>query len=200
MQKKVKVVTVVCAAVFGATLVVLPQQSGAQKSGKTQKTVNRENKQLQTKDEQKAQREADDARQAVAKSVAGSILFDAISAKESEWSLKNAYYGIKRRDGDSTLMNMSFNKGGEAVHITILEFDSTIDASSTYNTPRSYGRSENFDKYGNDGEKIFGDKNDFLLLNFRKGSFRVSITTKDEKTAERFAAYVAESISGFTQK
>jgi hypothetical protein len=50
-----------------------------------------------------------------------------------------------------------------------------------------------FGKFGNRGEKIYGDSG-FIQMTFRKGNFRVTITSvikktgkRDEQTSERFA-------------
>lgn len=118
----------------------------------------------------------------------------------------NAGYGYKHRDDDATVISSSYEKGDNAVYVIIKEYDSAKAAAESFDTPRSYGRSEGLHALGDEGEKIYG-RNGFIQLTFRKGNFRVTVSHKnektgrrDEKTAGRFAEYALEAVKNLAAK
>jgi hypothetical protein len=210
MKKQAKFLLTVCSAIFGLSLVVTPflMAVDAQEAEKSQKTVQTEVRNQPVKNDvqmqqQERQAEREKARQEVAKSAVGSVFFDQVSAKDSEWVLGRARYLIKHIDENPVSIQMSYQKDDKIVHVDIMEFDTIERAVETFNTPRSYGASVKFDKFGDWGETIYGDYG-FIQINFRKGNFRVTIAAlnkktgkRDEQTSERFAGYVEESLARF---
>ena len=134
------------------------------------------------------------------------MLFDAVTARETDLTLQTAHYGYKHIDENPTTISSFYEKGDDSVDILIKEYDSAEAAAASFDTPRSYGRSEKFDALGDEGEKIYG-RNGFIQLTFRKGNFRVTVSHKnektgrrDEKTAGRFAEYALEAVKNLAAK
>lgn len=190
MQRRTKKIAITCIAVCGLFLTVSPFfVSFAQKS-KTEKSIG----------ETRQDEQAREAKQVVAKSVAGSIFLDAVTTKESNWTLNKAGYLAKDANNNSASTSMLFTKGEHSVGISISEYNSAENAAKPFHTPRSYGANVKFDTYGDEGEKLIGPKGDFLAIRFRQGNFFVSIFTPDEKAAIRFADYATEAVKNFALK
>lgn len=210
MKKQAKVLLTAGGAIFGLSLAATPFLIAiyAQEVEKSQKTVQTEVRNQSVKNDaqmqhQERQAKREKARQEVAKSAVGSVLFDKVSAKDSEWVLARAHYSTKYIDVSPESIKMSYQKDDDTVHVGIMEFDTRERAVDSFKMPRSYGASVKFDKFGDWGEKIYGDYG-FILINFRKGNFGVSISNvnkktgkRDEKISERFAGYVEESLARF---
>lgn len=138
-----------------------------------------------------------EARAAVAKSVVGSMVLDTISVNESKWELNKAGYVGRGLHNNFTYFDMLLNKGDSFLAVSISEHDSPKDADEQFGGPttRSYGMSVPFSNYGDKGDKLIGQTGDLMAIRFRKGNFFVAIWNRDQKTAERFAAYVLNSLN-----
>lgn len=133
-----------------------------------------------------------DPQDEIARSVEGSLVLQAITTKEPEWKLTKGHYSaVKLRPDEPLVTNLSFEKTGETIGISIYKFDSNEDAEQIFSNPRSYGfaRKANF---GDRGEKIYGQSG-FLLLTFRVNNYKVTIGNGNEKLADKFAWYVLEA-------
>jgi hypothetical protein len=140
------------------------------------------------------------AREEVAKSVVGSLVLDAVTVKETDWSLSTGTFIPKMNGGSPSGVYVSFKKRDEAIHINVAEFETAERAEETFNPMlRSMGSGDPF-KIGDRGEKIYINGR-MTGLNFRVGNLKVSIGgTTDEKLAERFAGHVLEAIKGIASK
>jgi hypothetical protein len=139
------------------------------------------------------------AKKVVSESAIASIFLDKVTVKDADWKLKKAWHTMRGGVENKATTNLSFEKETEKVYIRILEFTSEDEVLEHSKTPRSGGISVNFNTYGDGGEKIFISGN-FVLLHFRKGNVFVTINCQNEKIAERFAGYVAESLANQTSK
>jgi hypothetical protein len=208
MQKRTKMTFMIRGAMLGLSLTTLSPLTGfAQENVKTPKVQKSQGKQQSNKADQtrRAERQRE-AREAVAKSAAGSLLFDTVTAKEPKWTLQIAHYGHNNSDNDQAVINMFYKKGVDTVNIIIKEYNEAKDAVESFDIPRSYGASVKFDSFGDEGEKVYGE-NGFIQMTFRKGNFTVTVAhvnektlQRDEKTAERFAGYALEAVKNLAAK
>ena len=166
---------------LGLLLMAAPfLMSYAQKTNKTHTMEDRE-------------KQASDARETIKKSVVGSLLFDAISLKEPEWTLDKAGY-VERTQQNNSYFDVLLKHGDSTVGISISEYDSPIDAEKPFHVPREYGKSIPFNKFGDKGEKIIGERGELTEIYFKQGRFFVAVFNPDQKTAELFAKYASEVI------
>lgn len=136
------------------------------------------------------------AKQEVAKSVVGSMILDTISVKEIKWELNKAGYVGRGLHNNFTYFDMLLKNGDSSLVVSISEHDSPKEADEQFGnaTTRSQGTSVPFNTYGDKGDKLIGYNGDLMAIRFRKGNFFVTIWNRDQKTAERFAAYVLDSL------
>src|SRR5580765_301754 len=183
MCKTTKQILLIGSIAFGLCVAVSPFLiSHAQKKSETQEVEN------QNRNGQTLQ-----PRQEIAKSVVGSLLFDTISVKESEWMLSKADFSERHENNKAATIDMLFKKGDDFLGIVISEHDSAKDAGERFNSPRQYGASVPYNAYGDRGERLIGDRGDLVAIRFRQGNFFVAIFNRDPKTAERFAEYTLEA-------
>jgi hypothetical protein len=140
------------------------------------------------------------AKNEVRKSVVGSLTLDKMSARESDWELKHALAAAKFRSDDPVSINMTFYKGAEMAVIHITEYDTASLAEKAFRGPRSAGYGVAFSTFGNEGEKVYIERDGFSHLHFRTGNFIVTVFNRNEKTAERFAGYAAEAVKNLAMK
>lgn len=134
------------------------------------------------------------ARKEVSKSIVANLFLDKLAVTESDWILtKGIHYGRVPLTSPAGT-DVSFEKGANKVNITFSEFDSEHQAYDAYLTPRSAGAGVKLDGFGDEGEKIYAETGDFVSLHFRLGHIIVTISTRDEKTALRFAAYALDAV------
>jgi len=128
--------------------------------------------------------------------VVGSMLLDTILATESKWKLNKAGYVGRGLHNDFTYFDMLLRNGKSSLGIGIAEHDSPEDAEEQFDVSRlSYGGGcVPFNVYGDKGDKLIGQNGDLLAVRFRKGNYFVQVFTREQKTAERFAAYVLKSL------
>lgn len=194
MRKKTKQILSICGIALGIFLVASPFViSYAQKKDET----SRETQKKETRDQDE---QTPDAKQEIAKSVVGNILLDTISVKEADWELNKAGYLERHKDNKAATIDMLLKNGDNFVGVTISEHDSVKDADERFNAVREYGGSVDFNVYGDRGEKIIDQNGRLMAIRFRKGNFFVAIFSRDQKTAERFAAYALEAVNSFTPK
>lgn len=139
------------------------------------------------------------AREALAKSVEGSLVLQTITIKEPEWKLTKGYFSeFKSIPEEPVSTRLSFENGDSVVHVNIARLDSEEQAKERF-LRGSQNRSHGFArpaKFGDQGEKVYLQTGAFLLLRFRIKNHTVTVSTRaDEKLAEKFAEYVLESIS-----
>ena len=159
--------------------------SHAQKKTETQKAEN------QVQDAQLSE-----ARAAVAKSVVGSVFLDSLLVKEPSWSLDKAGFMERGPLGSFEYLSMLLKKGDSLAGIDIAECVSAAYAEALFDTPTSYGANVPIKGFGDRGEKTIGERGDLIGISFRKGNYFVSIYSRDQKTAESFAAYILKSLDG----
>jgi hypothetical protein len=146
------------------------------------------------------QNQTADLRQKLAKSQVGTILFDMISTRQSKWIVSKSGY-IARDDGNRmTYVDLLVSKGKLFLGISISEYDSPDDANEAFSGPREYGANVPFSAYGDRGDKLIGERGDFMAVRFRQGNFFVYISCRDEKATERFARYALAAIKEVTKK
>lgn len=130
-----------------------------------------------------------EALQNTRKSAAASIFYDTLAIKEPEWNLTDASV----RESTTVV----FEKSGKDVKVYFREYDSVEELKKDFTILAINARVEFYNGQGDEGRKIYSIYGDggFSSLEFRKGRFIVSISCKDEKTAERFAGYASDAIT-----
>jgi len=145
---------------------------------------------------QKLEEQLRQARAEVEKSVLGSMLLNTISVNESKWELNKAGYVGRGLHNHFTYFSMLLKKGKRSLAIGIAEHDSPEDAEERFDlSGLSYGGGcVPFNVYGDKGDKLIGQNGDLLAIRFRKGNYFVEVFTREQKTAERFAAHALKSL------
>ena len=139
-----------------------------------------------------------EARKEVSRSAVAISILDLIKANDSAWKLEKATYGAKRERIDSSTMELVYKKGKLSVAFVIYEYDTLEEMKESDKEAskigRSAGRAVEYNRFGDSGEKIYGDGDIFWMLTFKRDRFRVLVVARKEKNAEYFAAFIEKAI------
>lgn len=121
--------------------------------------------------------------------------YDKLQAQETGWQLIR-FFPPQPIDNPKNTFVLHFRKGDNQAGVYIYEYETAAKAAefSILNIHISSGRVEEYNRYGDEGKKIYGNRG-FSSLSYRKNRFVVSIYCDDEKTAERFAGYFSDAVN-----
>lgn len=180
MHKRTKEIMAICCISFGLLLAIPLAINYAQDKTKMPSPSKDATEQTQERE----------AREEVAKSLAGSLFLDRISVKEADWKLKKAGYF----DNDAKRISMLFSRGDISASFSIVEYGSKKEADESFNGLRSYGADVPSNKFGERGDRLLHSNGNFMALRFRQGNYFVQIFSPNQKVAERFAGVILESL------
>lgn len=140
------------------------------------------------------------AREALGNSVAGNLILNAVATESSDWLLDDANFSPRLNEIRPANTNVSFDNDGQKLIVSIIEFDTAETAAKKFHLPRSAGKSQAMENFGDEGEKIFNQSGKFTALRYRQGNIITSIFTIDEKAAEQFAESISQAISSIALK
>ena len=164
-----------------------------------QKAVREKAERKKARREIRERKEKQQARTEISESLVGRLLLDAVTVNAPDWELTRGAFSKRREDDDSAGTNLDFGLADEKVAISISEYPSVQEANRNDSPLRSGGYSQKDERFGENGERITGDKGVFWMLTFRKGNYRVMIASRNEKNAEQFAAYVSLTLANLIE-